>query len=254
MSRLMTKLKRLEPKITASPDTSSPLGTFPRRGFQKNKYKNKLTVASIIVAVFFVGAISYFAGLQSGKGSLNVARTTGAQSSTRDSRSERRDPQPAETTKNISETGSISNRVVEDLTTLAFEENEIVPLAAYISLEKNCFAAPDKIVISEPTRPGADQPVGGSDAADSEKITALTAAINKAFENPITPEEDEQNKHTIQKLNILGIVKDDTGMTAIISGIEVREGDNISQFTVDEIAKDYVVFTYKRTFYKKLVR
>jgi hypothetical protein len=245
MSRIMSKLKKLEKTVTTSPDIPRLSSLPPNEVTTQKGRRNNIGIALTLAAVMIVGIAAYIAGIKSGKGG------------------ERQGEKPDEiagiTSKEQpqSKSGSVktvSTEVKDDIATLVFDEKDSIPAMPSATNEKNGSAEPEKMIDIEQIPAEINEPAGYSGKGDNRKAVALTAAIIKATDNPITSEEDEQNKQVVQKLNVLGIVRDDKGVTAIISGKEVREGDKIRQFTVDEITKDYVVLSYKRTYYRKLVR
>jgi hypothetical protein len=246
MSRIMSKLKRLEKSVAPSSNLQTINDIPPRQSPIRKTRWNGYAISLALVAVILVGVVAYVAGIKSGKGGRQRSEKPGK-------------PAITETIAHKSDSGNVqkatmSEIIKEDITTLAFDENENLPDAPSSLTEKSNPAKPEKLNFIGQTISAIDYPAGNAGTGDSKKITALTSAIIKATDNPVTPEEDELNKQTIQKLIVLGIVHDDKGASAIISGKEVREGEKIRQFTVDEIAKDYILLSYKRTLYKKLVR
>ena len=111
---------------------------------------------------------------------------------------------------------------------------------------RNSLTSRQSNVISDET--GESSAVGGD-----EKATALASAIMTATQEPISAEEEFNNNETIRKLNILGVVKENQGMVAMINGKAYEEGDEVRQFIIEKINRDYVILSFKGKLYRKLV-
>lgn len=263
MSRLMNKLKKVENNFVKNPVIPHVQGFSNALNLKKNTNKTKITAFIIVVCVVSVGVLGYFAGLQSGKGIVNIAKRNGTaeNSMQNEIKSAKLTSHEGYVEKNTTlsdlktdESVPQSKKITDDLSELVFDEEENYPEPADAPIAKNNVVSSDSIPTSNTSSTYSNDPAGGLNSGDSSKIIILTSAINKAIDIPVSLEEEENNKKTLQNLNILGVVKDETGMVALISGKEFREGDKIRQFIVDEIAKDYVVFSFKRKTYKKLIR
>ena len=262
MSHIMDKLKKLETAVRnefRQPHLHTPVSMKTVK-YPATKSGLKLVITLIAVVAF--GIFGYIAGTSSRKGDIgkhekpsnavDVAQTQNKPISVPISPDVIVE-KPAESVSAVGPDIHIAE-TTERPVTVGSEDKKAATLEPPL-------AKKDIPVITQETHSAAEQKQlvheksgkSGSMVA-GDRVTALASAIIKATDEPITKEEDLLNKKTIQKLKVLGVVKEENEMVAIVSGQEVKEGDTIRQFTVEKITEDYLLLSFRRTFYRKRVR
>ena len=201
-----------------------------------------------LIAVVAFGAIGYIVGISSRKGSTGKPEEQPAATQAAPAEDQvvlaPADPEPV-----VVETP-------DDLSTMVFEDEdrEVVPPGPPLVENPMQSRSPRSACPTIQYHLVSQMSGQSGSTGDGGMATALAAAIIKATDEPITEEEELLNRETIREMNILGVIKEDERMIAMVSGKEVKEGDKFRQFTVETITRDHIVFSFKRTLYRKLVR
>ncbi len=259
MSHIMNKLKNLQTTVSGlhlRHKTSRTPHRTPQAGPEENpSTKSSSRLALILLAIIAFGIIGYMAGMRSGKiGPKEPAPETRV---ARANVFEVKDEETVLKTKTETEIGPPAGETYR-------ETGRDEPLDPVIER----IAPSDPPPAGDPvyTVAGAGKsdwlqgPIGSPDIEDTpapgadRSTSELSGTIIRAAYQPVTAEEDLRNKKTVMKLKVLGVVEEDGVMIAIISGHEVKENDSFRGLIVDEITRDYVLFSCKDKQYRKLVR
>ena len=278
MSYIMDKLKKIETTVKNEPRRSGLTPSISVKTVNSSATRSGSKLVITLIAVVAFGILGYIAGTSSRKGdvgkpekpsdAITVAQTQNhpisvpidpdvmVEKPAENVAAVVPDVTVAETSEDLSVPGPyvLAKKTDRDTPVAASEDKEKI-------LSKPPLAKKDIDAIAPETHPAAQQKhlvcekYGKSGSmVGGDRVTALASAIIEATDEPITEEEEMLNKKTIQKLKVLGVVKEENEMVAIVSGQEVKEGDKIRQFTVEKITEDYLLLSFKRTFYRKRVQ
>ena len=267
MSHIIDRLKKLEKTVMSKPELPNVPRFHTSRLIFYSARKSGVKLILILLAIIAFGIIGYIAGIRSqrgGAGRSEERRDIAAVAAPKEqplSVSERHQTLAEVMTEDLHTTAEVTIEdlhataqvMTEDLHTAVSEEEKTVPFVPpLVRKDAEILASEDQPVAEQRhlvlERSGKSGGTGGYD-----EVAALAAAIIKATDEPITRQEEILNKKTILKLNVLGVVEEDDGMVAIISGESYKEGDKICQFTIEEITNDYVILSFKKKLYRKLL-
>jgi len=263
MSNIMRKLKNLEKNVSGRPGpggvsgvaSSNAVKRAPKSARRGNAQTNTRTILLLTVAIV-LGILGYFAGMRSNRGS--DIRNDGAVVSTTISYEDSAREIPVEgdvALEGVRSSGDGTSEEMEgDLSTLVFEDEPILPPKVPTNRETVQTGPAGGSILMGQDRSVPKLELTDSSPYDSEKMAALTAAILRATEEPLSNEEDKINKEIIRRVNILGVVEETDGVVAIISGANVQVGENYRHFRIEDITRNYVVFSHKGKLYRKYAR
>ena len=269
MSNIMDSLKKLETTVTIDGANMDPPVMHSLRLAKRAPAKHGQRTIMVLLALIGFGTIGYFAGINSQKGdSTGPEEITDIANANILANKALIDKYSQETRVSISTEIPVS----EDITPIVTnEEGPVVVMSSVIpetpvpekegpvihqpQLVKNDTDAPaaEASLASRQSTVISDEAGESSAVGSDEKATALASAIMKSTEEPITAEEELNNNKTVRILNILGVVKEEQGIVAMINGEAYEVGDNIRQFIIEEINEDCIILSFKGKLYRKLV-
>jgi hypothetical protein len=256
MSHIIDRLKKLEQTVMSKPQLPGIPQSHASRVVRYSSQRSGRKLILVFIAVIAFGVTGYIAGISSqrgnpsdhGKGKSTVSATAPQNGPFADAETHEIDPSVA-----TNDLHTTTGTVTEEIHVAVSEMKKTHPLVPPLARKHTEIPASEDHLVARQGRLVLGKSGESESAGSSDRATALAAAIIKATDEPITGREELLNKKTILRFNILGVVKEDDQMIAIISGESYKEGDKICQFTIEEITNDYVLLSFKRRLYRKLL-